>query len=287
MSDGGPRVARLLRRPDQVRLRAGAPDGPRAGPEHDLAGPPARRPGSADRRAAARRSIGTGCCSVHTPTTSPRSSGATRRPIYGLGTSRQPGLPGHARDLGPGRDGHRGGRPPGLVGRGAAGQQHQRRTAPRDARPDQRLLRLQRHRRGHRLAAGRTAASGSRYVDVDVHHGDGVQTIFYDDPRVMTVSLHETPAYLFPGTGFPTEIGGPGAEGFGGQCRAAARHDRRRLAAGLPRDRARRAARVPADGAGHPARLRLPPARPAGRSRSVAGRAAGVVPGSGRRWPTN
>jgi acetoin utilization protein AcuC len=51
------------------------------------------------------------------------------------------------------------------------------------------------------------------YVDVDVHHGDGVQSIFYDDPRVMTVSLHETPQYLFPGTGFPTEVGGPGAEG--------------------------------------------------------------------------
>ena len=51
------------------------------------------------------------------------------------------------------------------------------------------------------------------YVDVDVHHGDGVQAIFYDDPRVMTVSLHETPACLFPGTGFPEEIGGPGAEG--------------------------------------------------------------------------
>ena len=51
------------------------------------------------------------------------------------------------------------------------------------------------------------------YVDVDVHHGDGVQDIFYDDPRVLTVSLHETPACLFPGTGFPTEIGGPGAEG--------------------------------------------------------------------------
>lgn len=51
------------------------------------------------------------------------------------------------------------------------------------------------------------------YVDVDVHHGDGVQAIFYDDPRVMTVSLHETPACLFPGTGFPVETGGPGAEG--------------------------------------------------------------------------
>ena len=51
------------------------------------------------------------------------------------------------------------------------------------------------------------------YVDVDVHHGDGVQTIFWDDPRVLTVSLHETPAYLFPGTGFPHEIGGRGARG--------------------------------------------------------------------------
>ncbi|GAB2589920.1 acetoin utilization protein AcuC [Microlunatus antarcticus] len=51
------------------------------------------------------------------------------------------------------------------------------------------------------------------YVDVDVHHGDGVQKVFWDDPRVMTVSLHETPVCLFPGTGFPTEIGGPDALG--------------------------------------------------------------------------
>jgi acetoin utilization protein AcuC len=45
------------------------------------------------------------------------------------------------------------------------------------------------------------------YVDVDVHHGDGVQVAFYDDPRVLTVSLHESGSYLFPGTGFPTETG--------------------------------------------------------------------------------
>ncbi|NED94568.1 acetoin utilization protein AcuC [Phytoactinopolyspora alkaliphila] len=51
------------------------------------------------------------------------------------------------------------------------------------------------------------------YVDTDVHHGDGVQAIFYDDPRVLTVSLHESPRTLFPGTGFPDETGGPGAEG--------------------------------------------------------------------------
>ena len=50
------------------------------------------------------------------------------------------------------------------------------------------------------------------YVDVDVHHGDGVQAMFYDDPRVMTVSLHESGRTLFPGTGFATEIGGSGAE---------------------------------------------------------------------------
>jgi len=51
------------------------------------------------------------------------------------------------------------------------------------------------------------------YVDIDVHHGDGVQAAFYDDPRVLTISLHETPALLFPGTGRPTETGGPGAVG--------------------------------------------------------------------------
>ncbi|MDM4723232.1 acetoin utilization protein AcuC [Micromonospora sp. WMMA1363] len=51
------------------------------------------------------------------------------------------------------------------------------------------------------------------YVDVDVHHGDGVQRIFWNDPRVLTVSLHETPLALFPGTGFPDETGGPEAPG--------------------------------------------------------------------------
>ena len=51
------------------------------------------------------------------------------------------------------------------------------------------------------------------YVDIDVHHGDGVQAAFYDDPRVLTISLHEHPATLFPGTGLATETGGPGADG--------------------------------------------------------------------------
>ncbi|KJY16305.1 MULTISPECIES: acetoin utilization protein AcuC [Streptomyces] len=51
------------------------------------------------------------------------------------------------------------------------------------------------------------------YVDVDVHHGDGVQAAFWDDPRVLTVSLHEHPRTLFPQTGWPEETGGPAAEG--------------------------------------------------------------------------
>ena len=51
------------------------------------------------------------------------------------------------------------------------------------------------------------------YVDVDAHHGDGVQAMFYDDPRVLTISLHESGQVLFPGTGFPDDLGGPSAQG--------------------------------------------------------------------------
>lgn len=49
------------------------------------------------------------------------------------------------------------------------------------------------------------------YLDVDAHHGDGVQEAFYTSPEVLTVSVHETGRTLFPGTGFEDEIGaGPG-----------------------------------------------------------------------------
>jgi acetoin utilization protein AcuC len=51
------------------------------------------------------------------------------------------------------------------------------------------------------------------YVDIDVHHGDGVERVFWDDPRVLTISVHESGRYLFPGTGFPEDRGGPTAEG--------------------------------------------------------------------------
>ena len=52
------------------------------------------------------------------------------------------------------------------------------------------------------------------YVDVDVHHGDGVQAAFYDDPRVLTISLHEHPATLFPGTGLASETGSGEGRGY-------------------------------------------------------------------------
>ena len=52
-------------------------------------------------------------------------------------------------------------------------------------------------KRGHRVA----------YVDVDVHHGDGVEGVFRADPDVLTISLHESGHWLFPGTGFPQDLG--------------------------------------------------------------------------------
>ncbi len=59
------------------------------------------------------------------------------------------------------------------------------------------------------LEAGATRVA---YIDVDVHHGDGTQWIFYEDPRVLTCSVHESGRYLFPGTGALAERGmGPGA----------------------------------------------------------------------------
>lgn len=58
-------------------------------------------------------------------------------------------------------------------------------------------------------------AHGARvmYIDYDAHHGDGVQGIFYEDPDVLTFSIHESGRYLFPGTGFVDETGD--GDGFG------------------------------------------------------------------------
>ena len=77
------------------------------------------------------------------------------------------------------------------------------------------------------IAIGWLLANGAEriaYVDIDAHHGDGVQAAFYDDPRVLTISLHESPRTLFPGSGYSSETGGPGAEGSAVNISAAARH---------------------------------------------------------------
>jgi acetoin utilization protein AcuC len=65
------------------------------------------------------------------------------------------------------------------------------------------------------LAIARARRDGLRvlYVDLDVHHGDGVEAIFRDDPSVLTLSFHESGRYLFPGTGWATEVGEGAAAG--------------------------------------------------------------------------
>jgi acetoin utilization protein AcuC len=59
------------------------------------------------------------------------------------------------------------------------------------------------------LAIARARRDGLRvlYIDLDVHHGDGVQALFWDDPAVLTLSIHETGRALFPGTGEADELG--------------------------------------------------------------------------------
>lgn len=66
------------------------------------------------------------------------------------------------------------------------------------------------------LAVARARDAGHRvlYVDLDVHHGDGTQALFWDDPQVLTYSIHESGRSLFPGTGMVEETGGSGAPGL-------------------------------------------------------------------------
>lgn len=66
------------------------------------------------------------------------------------------------------------------------------------------------------LACMVLAEQGKRvlYLDVDVHHGDGVAYAFYDRSDVMTISLHQDPRTLFPGTGFADEIGTGEGKGY-------------------------------------------------------------------------
>jgi len=66
------------------------------------------------------------------------------------------------------------------------------------------------------LACTILAEKGKRvlYLDVDVHHGDGVAYGFYDRSDVMTISMHQNPKTLYPGTGFEEEIGTGAGEGY-------------------------------------------------------------------------
>jgi acetoin utilization protein AcuC len=65
------------------------------------------------------------------------------------------------------------------------------------------------------VAIRRARDAGHRvlYVDIDAHHGDGVESIFWHDPLVQTISIHESGLTLFPGSGFEDDRGGHGAEG--------------------------------------------------------------------------
>ena len=63
------------------------------------------------------------------------------------------------------------------------------------------------------IAAARRTGLRVLYVDLDVHHGDGVQAIHAGDPGVLTVSIHESGRTLFPGTGFAAELGEGAAAG--------------------------------------------------------------------------
>ncbi len=66
------------------------------------------------------------------------------------------------------------------------------------------------------IAIAALVAKGMRvaYVDIDAHHGDGVQHAFYSTDRVLTISLHESGKYLFPGTGDPDELGTGAGRGY-------------------------------------------------------------------------
>ena len=66
------------------------------------------------------------------------------------------------------------------------------------------------------LACIRFSNNGKRvlYIDLDAHHGDGVQEAFYSSNKVMVISLHESGKTLWPGTGYEDEIGDGGGKGF-------------------------------------------------------------------------
>ena len=123
------------------------------------------------------------------------------------------------------------------------------------------------------------------YVDVDVHHGDGVQTVFWDDPRVLTISLHETGNVSVSRHGLPDRDRRTRRRGIRGERCAATWHRRRRMAPGVPRDRAATARGVRPGRPGEPAGLRQPRRGPARAPRAQRRRPARVLPGIARFGP--
>ena len=114
------------------------------------------------------------------------------------------------------------------------------------------------------------------YIDIDVHHGDGTQWIFFEEPRVLTCSVHETGRYLFPGTGGMAERGIGAAEGTSVNVPAAALLGRPALPAGDRGGDRAGGGGVRARRDRDPGRRRPPPRRPAG---PPAGHDAGLPAG--------
>ena len=128
---------------------------------------------------------------------------ATADTAYGLGTEDDPAFLGMHEASARVVTGTLESCPGGLDGRGGARRQLLRRPAPRHARCPRRLLRLQRRRGGHPLAARPTAPSGWPTSTSTCTTATVSSEIFWDDPRVLTISVHESGRALFPGTGWP------------------------------------------------------------------------------------
>ena len=128
------------------------------------------------------------------------------------------------------------------------------------------------------IAAAVEAGLRVAYVDLDAHHGDGVQAAFYDDPRVLTVSMHESGRFLFPGTGDATEMGAGDGVGACLNIPLAARRGRRVHPSGVRTDSHRAGACGPSPRTSSSPR---PAATPTTPTPSPTWRHHGPVPGTG------
>ncbi|PRQ11329.1 acetoin utilization protein AcuC [Corynebacterium sp. 13CS0277] len=149
---------------------------------------------------------------VHDPEYLAALDSGAAHPEFGIGTEDHPVVPGlaaHARAV-------------------AAGTLHATRAVWEGTHPRALNISGGLHHAGRRTQAGfcmlndaavaiewllQQGATRVAYLDLDAHHGDGVEQLFWDDPRVLTISVHESGLFLFPGTGFGHEIGGPHAAG--------------------------------------------------------------------------